>query len=105
MAIIRLPQGVSRHDVADDTFVLYAGNSYSDGIEATWQRVIGWGRRASVFALFDPAELMDAVQNNGRVEITVVGRLESGQYIYGSDTVRIVQPRRQRNRRMGRSGE
>ena len=98
IAIMRLPDGVSKADVSDEPFVLYAGDSDSDGIEAIWQRVIGWGRRTSVFALFDKAELMDAAPNNGRVELTVVGRLESGQYIYGSDTVRIVQPRRRRPR-------
>jgi len=100
IAIVRLPEGVSKHDVADEPFVLYAGDSDSDGIEAIWQRVIGWRRRASVFALFDKTELMDAAPNNGRVELTVVGRLESGQYVYGSDTVRIVQPRRRQRRRL-----
>ena len=98
MAIIRLPEGISKADVSDEPFVLYAGDLDSDGIEAIWQRVIGWRRRASVFALFSKAELMDSVEHNGRVELTVVGRLESGQYVYGSDTVRIVQPRRRRPR-------
>jgi len=101
MAIMRLSEGVGRHDIADEALVLYPDGS-TDGIEAIWQRVIGWGRRESVFALFDKAELMDAVQENGRVELTVVGRLESGQYIYGSDTVRIVQPHRRRARGLRR---
>lgn len=99
IAIIRLPEGVSRHDVADDLFVLYAGNSDSDGIEATRQWVIGWGRRASVFTLFDKAELLDAVLNNGKVGLTVVGRLESGRYIHSSDTARIINRRQLRRRR------
>jgi predicted outer membrane repeat protein len=91
MAIIRLPEGVNKRDIADEPFVLEPGE-----IEASWQRIIGGGRGASVFALFDKADLMDAVEHNGRVEVTVTGKLKSGQYIYGSDTVRIVQPRRRR---------
>jgi len=96
IAIVQLPDGISKRDVADEPFMLYAGDS--EGIEATWQRVVGWGRRASVFALFDKAQLMDAVEYNGRIELTVVGKLTSGQYIYGSDTVRVAKPRRRRPR-------
>ena len=91
MAIIRLPEGIGKHDIADEPFVLDPG-----GIEAIWDRVIGRGNQATVFALFDKDEVMDALPNNGRVELTVTGKLESGQCIYGTDTVRIVQPLRQR---------
>ncbi len=41
---------------------------------------------------------MDAVEDIGMVELTVVGKLEWGQCISSSDTVRIVQPRRRRPR-------
>jgi hypothetical protein len=95
IAIMRLPEDIAKSDIADDPFVLYPGES-DEGIEATWQRVSGWGNKVTVFALFDKDELMDAVPDNDRVELIVVGRLESGQYIYGSDTVRIIQPGRQR---------
>jgi hypothetical protein len=98
IAIMRLPEGIEKGDVADEVFVLYPNGS-TEGIEAIWQRVIGWRRKVMVFALFDKAELMDAVEQNGRVELTVVGRLESGQYIHGSDTVRIVRPRRRQRQR------
>ncbi|MHC5060421.1 MAG: hypothetical protein ACYTFK_04985 [Planctomycetota bacterium] len=86
MAIIRLPEGIGRGDISDESFVLEPG-----GIEAIWQRVIG---RDRVFAIFSKAELMDAVEGVGRVELTVIGKLESGRCIYGTDTVRIIQPRR-----------
>ena len=98
LAIMRLPKGINKTDVSDEPFVLYAGDSDSDGIEATWQRVIGRGSMTRVFVLFDKDEVMNAVEGVGRVELTVVGRLESGQYIQGSDTVRIVKPRRRRPR-------
>ena len=94
IAIMRLPEGVSRRDVADEPFELYIDVLDSEPIQAIWQRVIGWGNGVRVFSLFDYDELMDAVGNNGRKELTVVGRLESGQYVSGRDTVRIIQPRR-----------
>jgi parallel beta-helix repeat protein len=108
IAIIHLPDGISKHDVADEPFVLYADDSDSDVVEAIWHRVIGRGNMTRVFALFDKDELMDAVEQNGRVELvdlTVVGKLESGQYIQGSDTIRIIQqgrgPKEQTGRRKG----
>ena len=96
IAIMRLPEGVGRRDVADEPFELYPGDLDDEPIEATWQRVIGWGNMTRVSALFDKDELMEVVPGIGRKELTIVGRLESGQYILGSDTVRIVQPRRRR---------
>jgi len=98
IVIVRLPDGISRRDVADEPFQLYAGDLDGEPIEANWQRVIGVGENASVFALFDKDEVTAAVEQNGRVELTVVGRLKSGQYVYGTDTVRIIRPRRQRMR-------
>ncbi len=93
MAIIRLPEGIERRDIADEPFVLEPG-----GIESIRDRVIGRGNMARVFALFDKADLMAALPNGPRVELTITGKLESGQCIYGTDTVRIVQPRRRRTR-------
>jgi parallel beta-helix repeat protein len=96
IAIVRLPEGINKSDVSDEPFILSAQDFGDDGIEATWQRVIGRPGRVSVFAFFDKAELMELVSRNGRVEITVTGKLESGRCIYGSDTVRITRPTRRR---------
>ena len=94
IAIVRLPEGIGKGDVVRESFELYVGGLDAEPVGAIWQRVIGWGNMTRVFALFDKGELMAAAPNNGRPDLTVVGKLESGQYIYGSDTVRIVQPRR-----------
>lgn len=91
MAIIRLPEDVNRHDIVDEPFVLEPG-----GIEASWQRVFGSRRRCMVFMSFDKDEVMDALTDTGRAELTITGRLTSGQCIYGRDKIRIVQPLRQR---------
>ena len=98
IAIVRLPEGINKSDVSDEPFVLSAQDFDDNGIEATWQRIIGGGRGARVFALFDKDEVMNAVEGIGRVEITVTGKLESGRCISGSDTIRIVRPRRRRAR-------
>jgi hypothetical protein len=87
-AIMRLPAGIGRGDIADEPFVLEPA-----GVESSRQRVFGSRRRAMVFMSFDKDEVIDALVDNGRVELTVVGRLESGECIKGADTVRIIQPR------------
>ena len=90
MAIMSVPKGISRGDIADGQFELYAGGLDGEPIEAISHRVNGKGKKAKVFVKFNKDELMNAVSHNGRVELTVVIRLESGQYIYGSDTVKII---------------
>jgi len=50
---------------------------------------------ASIFAFFDKAELMDAVDDNGRVQLQVLGHLrQPGRYFYGSETI-TIKPQRQ----------
>jgi hypothetical protein len=92
-AIMRLPEGITKSDIADDPFVLEP-----PGSEATWQRVSGWGNKVTVFALFDKDEVTAELPDHGRVELKVAGKLISGQYIYGSDTIRIIQSGRGRRR-------
>jgi hypothetical protein len=89
LAWLRLPEGLTRDYVdSDQPLLLYPG-----GIEATIQHVFEYGRpgakHASIFAFFDKAEVMDAVPDNGRVELQVVGQLKTSQCFYGTDTVRI----------------
>jgi hypothetical protein len=104
LAIIRLPESISRADIANELFGLYVADLDGGCIEANWQRTIAWGNKMIVFALFDKDELMDAVSGVGRRKLTVVGRLESGQYIYGSDTLRIIRSGRGLRRRRVRRG-
>jgi hypothetical protein len=51
-------------------------------------------QRVSIFGFFNKAELMDAIDDNGRVELQILGQLrQPGQYFYATDTIRI-KPRR-----------
>jgi len=89
IAWLRLPDGIDRSQVdGEQMLVLQPG-----GIQVSRQFVIQH-YSAIVIGFFDKAELLDAIPNNGRVELTVVGKLKSGQCVYGRDTVRIFQPRR-----------
>ena len=90
LAVVRLPEGVSKDEIdLDKPLMLYPG-----GIKAMRQYAIQSGRRGSrhttVFASFNKAELMNAVPENGKVELRVFGLFETGQYFYGTDTVTII---------------
>jgi hypothetical protein len=108
MARLRLPQGITKDQIDRDVPLVL----YPCGIEAIRQFVIPRRRQGaqrvrpvrgpnrkvsngvSIFAFFNKAELMDAIDDNGRVELQILGRLrQPGQYFYATDTIRI-KPRR-----------
>lgn len=78
---------------------------YPAGSEAIRQYIFQYRRhgaqRTSIIAFFDRAELMEAIGDNGRVELQVVGQLKAcqelaegtGRYFYATDTVRIIRGR------------
>jgi hypothetical protein len=94
LAMVRLPEGISKNDIdSSRPLVLYA-NGYDDvKIEASCQRIIQWRRNGivhtTIFASFDIAELIEAL-TDGKVQLEVVGGLNTGQDFFGIDTVRIV---------------
>jgi len=82
---------------------------YPGGVEALRQRVLrprgpgSRGRGITILAFFDKGDVLDAIDDNGKVDIDIVGKFKSGQFIYGTDNIRIIQPRRQpRSGRRGR---
>lgn len=90
MAMVRLPEGVTKAQIdLDQPLLLYPGE-----IEATRQYAIQWGGRwrprTTIFSYYDKSELMDAIPDDGYVELEVVGKLNTGQWFYGSDSVRII---------------
>ena len=92
-AMLRTSDGVTQDQIdPNQTLLLHPGS-----IEPIHQRInlsgSGSSQRASILALFKKDELMDVVDNDGRVELKVVGRLKTGQYFYGTDTVRIINRR------------
>ena len=93
MVLIRLPEGVTRDQIDyDQPLLLYPG-----GIEARLgraQNLVPSGKAvqssARILAFVDKAELMAAVEDNGEVELQLVGQLKTCRYFYGIDTVEII---------------
>jgi len=88
-ACLELPAGLDANAVdVNEPFILYPA-----GIEATKQQFVsiitGDQNVTGVMLFFDKAQLMENILADGLTELSVEGRLTSGQYFYGSDTVRI----------------
>jgi hypothetical protein len=104
MAMLELPRGIKKSDVADELLILYPPGS-GDGLEAVWQRIYGcnmwgyscwcwpwWCPKVKAVALFNTDALLAAVPGDGMVKLQVVGRLNSGRYFVGSDSIWIFTP-------------
>jgi hypothetical protein len=90
MALLRLPQGITRDQIDGNTkLLLYPGE-----IEAVqqyiWPDYANGIRHVSILAIFDRDELLDTVDQAGQVQVDVVGQLKTGQYFFGKDTIRII---------------
>jgi len=85
-----LPTGIGKDDIDDALPILYLPQSHSGKITATRQIIYGSDTRAKVVALFDKAELLNAIDDYGAFELMVVGTLKKGRSWYGEDTVYIT---------------
>ena len=98
MALIRLPEGVTKDQIAQDKpLLLYPGH-----LEPVNQHIFEHGRkgdkRVSIFILYDKDELMSAVPDNAHIDVQVIGFLTTGRQFYGTDFITILdhkQPRQE----------
>jgi parallel beta-helix repeat protein len=82
-----LPEGFGIGDVDANT----PATIEPFGIESDYINVfINEDGLVEIEAAFSRAAFCGAVTDNGAVEVTVVGLLTSGQYFYGTDTIKIV---------------
>ena len=83
---MRLPKGINKADIDPDVkLTLYPG-----GVEATRQFIYQNRRRpTTILAFFDKDQLVNAIDQNGRVTLTAQGQLNTGQYFYSDDSVTI----------------
>jgi hypothetical protein len=93
-AILRLPAGIRRQQIdSSKKLLIYPGE-----IEASFQFIARYRERNEervfILACFDASALIEAVGSTGPVQLDVVGQLKTGQYFYGSNTVRIINPPR-----------
>ena len=102
-AWIHLPKDITKEQVDKDWPMLLYYPDATEPIESTRQYVLqhsrGRGKGTYVLAYYDKAGLMGAISENGRIKLEVMGRLESGQYFRGWDSIRINgrHPRRRRH--------
>jgi hypothetical protein len=94
LAWVRLPEGITKRQIdTDQPLLLYPG-----GVEVLHQYIFQSRRRGaqqtSILAFFDKSGLIEAVPDNGQVELQAAGKLKTGQYFYGTDTIRIIGRRR-----------
>jgi len=89
VARLRLPAGLSEEQMDENEPLIL----YPAGIESVRQHVVNTSRGSfklpTLFAFFSKRELMDAVIENGTVEILIVGKLRAGPYFYGTTTITI----------------
>lgn len=90
LAMLKLPQGITKDQIdLDYKLLLYPG-----AIEASKQNILSCcndgHQRLAITAFFDKSALLDSISSNGPVRLDVVGRLVTGQYFFGQNTIRII---------------
>jgi len=93
IAFLQLPPGITKDQIADEKLLLYPGN-----ITAIRQFVLKGRKKhhkkdAKILAFFSKADLLAAIPENGRTDLEVTGRLTTGQIFYGTDSIRIIDPK------------
>ncbi len=91
LARIRLPAGFTRADAESDEPLLMLPS----GAQATRIWILEDANQVSLFGFFDKTALA-GVAHNGPVQLTVVGKLRSGQMFYGRDTVQVMEKGKER---------
>jgi len=92
MVVLHLPEPIHKDDIdIHEKLIIFPG-----AIKAAEQRLIppGWEAQSNVriHAVFNKAELLEAMPDNGDVEVIAIGRFVSGKFFYGTGTVRIISP-------------
>ncbi len=92
MAWLSLPEGVTKDDIDENVpLTLYPGD-----IEASRQFIFennrGGNTHTFILAFFKKSDLMNAVPDNGQVQLEAVGQLNTGRYFFGQRTIRIINP-------------
>ncbi len=87
LAMFKLPAGITRNQIDLNTPVLL----YPGEIQSAKEFALGFSP-VSILAFFGANELLDEITGIRPVQLYFVGQLKSGQYFYGTDTLRIINP-------------
>ncbi|MHC4738521.1 MAG: right-handed parallel beta-helix repeat-containing protein [Planctomycetota bacterium] len=87
MAWLQLPEDITKDQIDEDAPLLL----YPGPLEPVNQYIFEHGqKRTNIFILYDKAELMDAVPDNGLVDVQVIGSLNTSQKFYGASFVTLI---------------
>ena len=96
-AFLKLPQGIQPDDLMEEPLLMCPADS-DYCIEAAFQKIRKNKKGTILYrALFYKEALLEIVTENGQVELNVAGRLMTGQYFYGTDSVKIITHRWRRS--------
>ena len=84
LAIVTLPPGIGKTDIADTPLILEPGSIVASNVDVYYT-----GNRVKILAFFDKAQLIKA-SGYGKVELRVVGKLKSGPSFAGEQSVSIA---------------
>ena len=83
--LMPLPAGILAQDVNSmEPILLYPGE-----INAAQLAINAKNKAAEINAVFDKDSVLSALQKDAVSEIKIVGKLNSGQYFYGANTIEI----------------
>jgi hypothetical protein len=81
-----LPDWISRDDIIDQPFLLCPSDS-DYCIESVSTKT--YKHKGAYQILFSKDDLMNIITSTGTVELNIVGQLNTGQYIYATDSINI----------------
>lgn len=88
-----LPEGITKDQIdTNELILLYPGQIEADKMRISQDKDKCKVLHTVIRASFDKDELMDAIDDNGQVELVVVGQLITGQYFFGTDEIRVICP-------------
>ncbi|MHC4131974.1 MAG: GLUG motif-containing protein [Planctomycetota bacterium] len=88
-AIFSIPAGIEAEDMLNEPLLLlYTGGG---SLLQASNQIIVKSRKGTLrcLASFNRDEFLDAISDNGQIELNVVATLKTGQYIYATDSIKI----------------
>ena len=97
IADVLLPEGTTADNVNSNyRLMLYPNWPQIEPIEAFYQNVYQYKvnsiERTGILAYFEKPDLTSGIREGRDVEFKVVGKLTTGQFFFGSDTIKIIDP-------------
>lgn len=85
LALVQLPEGISASDIDEGYGVVFEPVAF----DARLWRVLGRKDSCRLIAMFDREKVINALSDQGG-EVSIVFRLLSGRYVFGSDRLKVL---------------